>query len=61
MTVEQLIRELKKQVKNGNGEYEIRLFGHDHNPENYNEGVGILFSVNEYCNNKNEVFVALST
>lgn len=56
MTVKELIKQLKKEKQS----LEVRLFAHDHNPEVYDEGVGHAHFVNEYTNNKNETFVAIS-
>jgi len=56
MTVKELIKQLKQKKQN----LEVRLFCHDHNPKIYNEGVGLAYSVNEYTNDKNETFIAIS-
>lgn len=57
LIVKELIKELKKENQN----LEVRLFCHDHNPKMYNHGCGHACSVNEYTNNKDETFVAVST
>ena len=57
MTVKKLIKELKKEKPS----LAVRLFCQDHDPENSGEGVGPVFSVNEYTNDKGYTFVAIST
>jgi hypothetical protein len=61
MTVKELIKELQRELRAGNGNLEIRQFCHDQNPKIHDQGDGPTASVNEYTNNMSETFIALST
>lgn len=61
MTVKQLIKQLQREARDGNGDLEVRQFAHDHDPEKHDEGTGPTFSVNEYTNDIGETFIALCT
>lgn len=59
MKVYELINELKRQQRYGNGKLEVKLFAHDHNPEKRNEGVGTAFFVDEFTDEDGYNFVAI--
>ena len=55
MNVKKLIKELKKQSP----ELNVKMFAHDHNPADSEEGDGDVFSVSEVTNENGETFICL--
>ncbi len=59
MTVHQLIKALKTEIKYGNRNIEVRMFAHDQDPYQSDEGEGTITSVEEIVNNDGEIFISL--
>lgn len=59
MKLKQLVRKLQKEMKNGNGNLDVRMFAHDHDDYKYDEGTGIVDTVSVITNNADETFISL--
>ena len=59
MTVNKLMANLRREQMAGNGNLEVFMFAHDHNPEDSEEGDGLVFSCDEYTDDLNRTFIGL--